>query len=78
MTSDHFDDSLQTLRQRTPFRPFTVELISGDRFEVDYPDALVVREGIAVFIAPGGVPRLFDHESISQLIADSKSESSAE
>lgn len=78
MTADHFDDSLQTLRQRTPFRPFTIELISGDRFEVDFPDALVVREGIAVYIAPGGVPRLFDHESVSQLIADSKSETSAE
>lgn len=78
MTAEHFDDSLQTLRQRTPFRPFTIELISGDRFEVDFPDALVVREGIAVYIAPGGVPRLFDHESVSQLIADSKSETSAE
>jgi hypothetical protein len=72
MTSEHFDASLQALRRRHPFRPFMVELISGDRFEVDYPDALVVREGIAVFIAPGGVPRLFNHESVSQLIADSK------
>lgn len=62
MTSEHFDDSLQTLRQRKPFRPLTDEMISGDRFEVDYPDARVVREGVAVFIAPGGIPRLFDQK----------------
>ena len=74
MTAEHFDGSLKTLRQRTPFRPFTVELISGDRFEVDYPDALVLREGVAVFIAPGGIPRLFEHESVSQFIADYNSE----
>lgn len=58
------------LRQRQPFRPFTVELVSGDRFEVDYPDALVSRDGVAVFIGPGGVPVLFDHESVSQLIGE--------
>jgi hypothetical protein len=78
MTSEHFQDSLQALRQRKPFHPFTVELVSGDRFEVDYPDALVVRDGIAVFVAPGGVPTLFDHEGVSQLIADSNAETSRE
>jgi hypothetical protein len=78
MTSERFDDSLQTLRRRVRFRPFTVELISGDRFEVDYPDALVVRDGVAVFVAPGGVPTLFDHEGVSQLIADSNAETPRE
>lgn len=72
MTSEDFDGSLQTLRSRSPFRPFTVELLSGDRFEVDSADAFVVREGVAVFIGPGGVPRFFNHESVSQFIPDSK------
>ena len=31
--------------------------------------ALVVRDGVAVFVAPGGVPVLFDHDSVSQIIA---------
>jgi hypothetical protein len=39
--------------RRSPFRPFTVALVNGDRFEVDYPDALVVRDGMAVFISAG-------------------------
>jgi hypothetical protein len=34
------------------------------------PDALVTRDGVAVFIGPGGVPVLFDHENASQLIGE--------
>jgi hypothetical protein len=70
MTPDSFQEALKALWQRQPFRPFTVELVSGARFEVDYPDALVIRDGVAVFIGPGGVPVLFDHESVSQLIGE--------
>jgi hypothetical protein len=70
MAPDNFNNSLKALRQRKPFRPFTVEMVSGDRFEVDFPDALVIRDGVAVFIGPGGVPVLFDHEGVSQLIGE--------
>ncbi len=70
MAPDNFQNAIQALRQRQPFRPFTVELVSGNRFEVDFPDALVSRDGAAVFIGPGGVPVLFDHESVSQLIGE--------
>jgi len=44
-----------------------VALVSGERFQVDHPEALVVRDGVAVFIAAGGAPMLFDHESVSDL-----------
>ena len=70
MAPENFQNALQALRQRHPFRPFTVELVTGARIEVDYPDALVSRDGVAVFLAPGGVPVLFDHESVSQLIGE--------
>jgi hypothetical protein len=72
MTAENFDRVLESLRQRTPFRVFTVELHGGHRFEVDHPGALVVREGVALFIAPGGVPIWFDHESINRIIGASK------
>jgi hypothetical protein len=68
MTSENFERVLQGLRQAQPFRVFTVELNTGGRFEVDHPGALVVREGVAVFLAPGGVPIWFDHESVHQFI----------
>jgi hypothetical protein len=45
-----------------------VELQGGERFEVDHPDAIVIPDGAAVFLAPGGVPIWFDHESVNQVI----------
>lgn len=70
MDAENFQNALNSLRRRKPFRPFTVELVSGDRFEVDFPDALLFRDGVAVFVGPGGVPVLFDHEGVSQLTGE--------
>src|SRR6266446_6516144 len=71
MSPEHFERTLRAFQRRTPFRVFTVALVNGDRFQVDHPEALVLRDGVAVFIAPGGVPMLFDHESVSQLMGES-------
>jgi hypothetical protein len=68
MTSENFDQVLNSLRTLQPFRVFTVELQGGHRFEVDHPGALVVRDGVAVFLAPGGAPIWFDHDSVNQII----------
>ncbi len=75
MTADNFDHVFTELRGHQPFHIFTVELNGGRRFEVDHPEALIVREGVAVFIAPGGIPIYFDHESVNQVIlADANSD----
>ena len=68
MTAENFDQVLVELVQRQPFWMFTVELNGGQRFEIDHPRAVVVRDGVAVFIAPGGIPVWFDRESVSQII----------
>jgi hypothetical protein len=70
MTSDHFEQLFDALRERSPFHPFTVELVGGHRFEVDHPQAMVVRDGVAVFMRPGGVPVWFDHDSVNQIVGD--------
>lgn len=72
MTPKNFERTLRAFQRRAPFRPYTVELVSGDRFQVDHPEALVLRDGVAVFIAAGGVPTLFDHESVCQIVAEEK------
>lgn len=72
MTVENFDNALRVLQLRSPFQVFTVELLGGERFEIDHANALVVRVGVAVFVAPGGIPHLFDHESVSQIIAADK------
>jgi hypothetical protein len=68
MTSENFISVLDMLVKRNPYHPFTVELHGGNRFEIDYPQALSYRDGNAVFFAPGGVPIWFDHESVLQII----------
>jgi len=65
------------MQRRTPFRSFTVELVSGDRIQVDHPEALILRGGEAVFVSSDGVPTLFDHESVSQQIGTSDAAASA-
>lgn len=77
MDPGNFDRSLQALQHRRPFRPFTVALVNGDRFQVDHPEALVWRDGVAVFIAAGGMPTLFDREGVGELIAGPQEHPSA-
>ncbi|MCI0459405.1 MAG: hypothetical protein L0Z62_20840 [Gemmataceae bacterium] len=69
MTAEKFTSVLEDLRQMQPFRVFAVELYGGRRFEVGHPGALIVRDAVAVFLAPGGVPIWFDHDSVNQIIA---------
>lgn len=68
MDPGHFEPSLRAFQRRIPFRVFTVALVNGDRFQVDHPEALVLRGGVAVFVAADGTPTLFDHESVSEFI----------
>lgn len=70
MTADNFEHTLQAFRERSPFRPFTVVLLSGRQFEVDHPGALVHRDGVAIFVGPGGVPVVFDHEGVEAFVGD--------
>ncbi len=70
MTRDNFQQLLEAHFKLVPFRPFTVELVGGRRFEVDHARALVERDGVAVFIAPGGIPIWFDHESVVAILGD--------
>ncbi len=69
MTAENFDQILRAFMAVSPYQVLTVELNGGKRFEVDYPGALSFRDGVAVFLAPGGVPVLFDHESVNNIIA---------
>lgn len=76
MTRENFDGTLRAFKHRRPFQPFTVAMVNGDRFEVDYPDALAFRDGVALYAAPGGVPAIFDHEGVSEFTGDLAGQSS--
>ncbi len=70
MDRDTFSSTIRAFKNRTPFRPFTVTMVNGNRFEVDYPDALAYRDGIALFAAPGNIPIIFDNEGVSEIVGD--------
>lgn len=78
MDRDTFDNTIRTFKHRTPFRPFTVSLVNGERLEVVHPDALAVRDGVGLFVGPGGVPAVFDHEGVAQVFGDLARPPSAE
>jgi len=68
MTAEHFQETLDALMSIRPFKPFTVELNTGQRIEIDHHLSVSARDGYAVFTAPGGVLVMFDHESVNQII----------
>ena len=70
MDRDVFTGTIQAFKRRTPFRPFTVVTVGGGQQEVDHQDAIIVRDGVAIFAAPGGIPVIFDHESVDRVIGD--------
>jgi hypothetical protein len=67
MQVDTFELSLRTFARRTPFKPFIVEFVSGTRLQIDHPEALVTRRGVAIHFATDGNPTLFDNESVSRI-----------
>ncbi len=65
-----FTGTVRAFKQRTPFQPFTVVTVSGQRYEVDHPEAIAVRDGLALFAAPGDVPVIFDYQGVSEVVGD--------
>ncbi len=70
MDRDTFDQTIRLFKHRSPFHPFIVAMQDGGRLEVDHPGALAIRDGVALFAGPGGIPSIFDHEGVSRIIGD--------
>ena len=77
MTAEHFQTTIRAFQRRAPFKPYIVELVSGDRVRVDHPEALVIRGGVGVFVTAAGAPIIFGHEGVSQIFADSAESNAA-
>lgn len=70
MNRKNFEDTIKMFQARSPYRPFTIYLINGHRFEVDHPGAILVRNGTGVYVEPGGAPVVFDWEGVGHIVGD--------
>jgi len=46
--------------------------MSGESIQVDHPEALVVRGGLAVYISSRGTPTILDHGSVTRVIGEAQ------
>ena len=77
MNAETFNNTLIAYRLRQPFKPFTVVLVNGRQHEIDFPDAIVHRKGVAIYVGPEGVPVIFDHEGVTEFVGDLKTHADA-
>jgi hypothetical protein len=72
MTAENFDKTLRAYQRRIPFHSFAIRFVSGEHIEIDHPEAMVIRGGVGVYVNASGVPTLFDHESVSEVIGETE------
>jgi hypothetical protein len=72
MTANNFDKKLNAYQKRQPFRAYQVRFVSGEHIDVGHPKALLTRAGVAVYFNAAGIPTLFDHESVSEVVGETK------
>jgi len=68
MGSEIFESSILAFKRRKPFHPFTIVTVGGSRHEIDHAEAIIVRGSVALHLAPGNVPVIFD--GVSEIIGD--------
>ncbi|MFM9960289.1 MAG: hypothetical protein ACKV2Q_03590 [Planctomycetaceae bacterium] len=67
MKDDAFQKSLRAFVRRRPFKPFVVELVSGDRIVIQHPEALAMNGTAAFYLNPDSEYAFFDSSTVSQL-----------
>ncbi len=70
MSPAEFDSLLNALDARVPFEGITVELQTGECFEIDVPRSTAFRNGVAVHLAAGCKPYCFNHTNVRRMDAN--------
>jgi hypothetical protein len=74
MTTEGLLAAIRAFGKRRPFQPYLIELVSGDRFRVTHPEAVILRGLVFVHVTPTLFHRLFDSTSVSQLLDEGQDE----
>ena len=72
MNPETLQVALTAYTGQQPFHPFTLVMNDGVRLEVDSPLAVAfsAENGRMVFLGPGGVPQIFNSESVNRVMGD--------
>lgn len=68
MTIDLFEQLLEYLNSRSPFRSYLIELTSGDRIEVRHPEAIARQRDFFFIRLPNREQRVFAANAVVQFI----------
>jgi hypothetical protein len=68
MDTKVFQRALQAFTKRRPFKPFVIELASGDRLLVKHPEAVYTSGELIIITEPSRRGRLFQSSSVCQLL----------
>jgi hypothetical protein len=66
MSHDNFFRCLEAFTQRRPFRPFVIQMNTGETLLVTHPEILLVADEVIVFVEAEAGRRLFDASSVCQ------------
>jgi hypothetical protein len=70
MIEENFNRTLRAFQRFSPFRPFTLELVSGSRIEVNHPEALTLYEnGLISCAATTGGRSVFEVTSVVRFLS---------
>jgi hypothetical protein len=64
MSIQAFLIALHAFTKRKPFKPFLIELFSGDRIYIRHPEALALRGDLIYFVGPNYQARLLQTTSV--------------
>ena len=68
MTKDNFIRLIQSVNRRRPWKPYTLELLSGSRVEVNHPEALQADGELWVCSSTTGLRTVFECSAIVRFI----------
>lgn len=68
MTRENFEYVLRLFQTRQPWKPFTLELITGSRLEVNHPEALEQKEELLKLKSSSGLQTVFEYRSVIRFL----------
>jgi hypothetical protein len=68
MTRENFDRAFEARQRRRPWKPFTLELVTGSRIEVNHPESLSWHGELLMCKSSSGLQTVFECTSVVQLI----------